>query len=286
MRHLALVVMTLGLLAGLAGRLLASDDPPQAKDDLKKLQGTWRLIFAERDGTTAPYERIRSVRVTITGSTHTVRVGEQVVARDVPFEIDPEKTPAQVTDKLPDGEDKGKQIRGVYRLEGDDTLVSCMAPVEKDRPTGFSANAGSGLTLRIFRRTNEKDEEKSAAVEAEQKRFEGSWRFVSMEMEGKDLSANLSPDDRLELKDNQFTSRNQRGSITGVFSVDPTLKPKTIEVTMTSGPRVGATLHGIYELEGDRYKVSWPSPGKPRPTRFASAEGSGNSVHLMKRVKP
>jgi uncharacterized protein (TIGR03067 family) len=127
------------------------DAPPEAvRQELARLQGTWQLISAESNGVKAPEERVKQTRVTITGNTHTVRFGDQVLAHDVRFEIDPTKTPKEVTDTINDGPNKGKQILGIYRLEGD-MLTSCVAPPGKERPTEFTAGPGSGYTLRVFR---------------------------------------------------------------------------------------------------------------------------------------
>jgi uncharacterized protein (TIGR03067 family) len=185
-----------------------------------------------------------------------------------------DRTPKQTTFTLDSGPDKGKEIRSIDRLEGD-TLTSCVAPVGAQRPIEFSAKAGTGYTLRIFRRAKEMDESKAGAVEAEQKRFEGSWRFVSMEMEGKDITANLGADDRLILKGDHFTSKTHRGTVEGTYKVDPTVKPKTIDVMLTDGSGQSQTIRGIYELDG-----------KPRPTAFASAPSSGSSVQVLERTKP
>jgi uncharacterized protein (TIGR03067 family) len=123
----------------------------EAKEELAKLQGTWQLISAETDGTKAPDERVKKIQVIISGNRHSVRFGDQVIAHDVSFEIDTSTSPKAVTDTLNEGPDKGKQIRGIYKLEGD-VLTSCVAAVDKDRPVEFSAKQGSGHTLRMFHR--------------------------------------------------------------------------------------------------------------------------------------
>jgi uncharacterized protein (TIGR03067 family) len=142
---------------GLAG----SDDPQRrgsqteaSQDELERFQGTWQLVSAESNGEKAPEERVKQIRVTISGNTHTVRFGDQVIAHDVSFELDPTKTPKEVTDTINDGPNKGKQIRGIYRLEGD-MLTSCVAAIGKERPTEFAAGPGSGHTLRVFRRVKD-----------------------------------------------------------------------------------------------------------------------------------
>ena len=124
------------------------------KEELARFQGTWQLVSAESDGEPAPEERVRQIRVTIQGNTHTVRFGDRVIAHDVSFEIDPAQSPKQVTDTINDGPDTGKRFLGIYALEGD-RLTSCVAPVGKARPTEFASRPGSGHTLRVFRRVGD-----------------------------------------------------------------------------------------------------------------------------------
>jgi uncharacterized protein (TIGR03067 family) len=123
----------------------AKDDA--IKKELEKLQGTWQLVSAETDGKPAPEETIKKVKVVIQGAKHTVYFGEEVIAKEIAFQIDPSADPKTVDDTLPDG----KMIHGIYELDGD-TLTSCVAAVDKERPTEFVSKPGTGHTLRVFKR--------------------------------------------------------------------------------------------------------------------------------------
>ena len=83
----------------------------------------------------------------IQGAKHTVYFGDDVVAQEIPFSLDPAKNPKTVDDHLPNGQ----QIHGIYERDGD-TLRSCVAPAGQNRPTEFTAKAGTGRTLRVFQR--------------------------------------------------------------------------------------------------------------------------------------
>lgn len=70
---------------------------------------------------------------------------------------------------------------------------------------------------------------------------------------------------------------------TGTSKLDPTKKPKQIDLSNESGPDKGKTLLAIYELNGDEYKVCIAAPGKDRPTEFSSKKDSGQRLIISKR---
>lgn len=118
-----------------------------AQKELAKFNGTWQLVTAEKDGKKTPEDVVKKIKVVIKDGKHTVFFGDDTVVKDVPFTVDPSKTPKRVTDTLKDGQ----KINGIYELNGD-TLKSCVAEAGKDFPTEFSAKEGTGQTLRVFKR--------------------------------------------------------------------------------------------------------------------------------------
>jgi uncharacterized protein (TIGR03067 family) len=260
------------------------DRTSAVEQELAKFQGTWQLVAAVADGRQADEEHVKSVRVTIEGRTHTVRSGDRVLAHGVRFEVDPTKTPKEVTDTIEEGPDKGKQIRGIYRLEGD-TLISCVAKPGEARPAEFSGAAGHGTTLRVFRRVSP-DPDAEAAIRKEQERFEGTWGFASVEMGGKAISLAGFKGIKLVLKGDHFILKEPTATYGGHYAVDTAARPKTIDIIFTEGPEAGKVSKGIYELEGDTYKICVGMAGEPRPSEFASKAGSRYVLEVMKREKP
>jgi uncharacterized protein (TIGR03067 family) len=128
--------------------------------------------------------------------------------------------------------------------------------------------------------------DKETAIREELARFEGSWRFDTVEIEGKAVAIEPFKDIRLVLKGDHFAMVVPQASHEGSYTVDPTVRPKTIDVTFSDGPEKGKTSYGIYELEGDTYKVCIGLTGKPRPAEFASKPGSGHVLEVLKREKP
>jgi len=144
MKTLSAVIVTAALALG-------ADAPPDAvKQELAKLQGTWQLVSAETDGEKAPEERVQQIRVVIAGSKHTVYFGADAVAKDVPFTLDPTKSPKATDDTLPDGQ----VVRGIYKLDGD-ILTSCVAQAGKDRPTEFKTKEGTDQILLSYKKAKQ-----------------------------------------------------------------------------------------------------------------------------------
>jgi uncharacterized protein (TIGR03067 family) len=142
MANCLLEAMTMAVTAALVGAVEGD-----AAAELQKFEGTWQLVSAVNDGKQTPEEVVKKIRVVIKGSKHTVYFGDDAVVKDIPFTIDPSRNPKTVVDTLPDG----KQIKGIYKLDGD-ALTSCVAEAGKEGPTEFASKPGSGHALRVFKR--------------------------------------------------------------------------------------------------------------------------------------
>ncbi len=126
---------------------VVSAEEDLAKAELAKFEGTWQLVSAISDGARADEETVQKIRVIIKGNKHSVFFGDEPIAKDIPFKINPSATPKTTDDTLPDG----RIIRGIYKLDRD-TLTNCVNKPDQERPTEFASKAGTGHTLRVFKR--------------------------------------------------------------------------------------------------------------------------------------
>jgi uncharacterized protein (TIGR03067 family) len=149
MRTCAQAAAAAGILALCCARPVASGPAKEdaVRKEMARFDGTWQLVSAETDGKKLAEEQARKIKVVIADGRHTVYFGDKVVARGVRFRVDPTTKPKSVEDTL----DDGRVVRGIYELDGD-VLRSCVAPAGKERPARFSGAAGTGNTLRVFRR--------------------------------------------------------------------------------------------------------------------------------------
>ena len=118
-------------------------------------------------------------------------------------------------------------------------------------------------------------------------KLNGSYVGGGGETNGKPFNKEDLKDFKLVIKGSQYTLNAGTGeSVQGIQTVDTTKSPKTIDATDGSGRNKGKTILGIYEINGDEFKVSFSMPGKPRPTKFTTEKDeSGQWVHIWKRVK-
>ena len=105
MRHACGVVAVLTL--ALVGCNATADD---AKDELRALEGTWDLIYFERDGKEVKLEGdTKSIN---TGDKFVVKRGDQVIAAGT-MKLDPSKKPKASETTYTEGPDKGKTFKGI-----------------------------------------------------------------------------------------------------------------------------------------------------------------------------
>jgi len=203
----------------------------QSRDDVDRLQGTWRLVSSESDGVTFSEDRpeIKGTRLVIDKSSVTM-MGKVFHSPNVnkepedmkavgTFTLDTSKNPRQIVftwEPNPLFPKEDLVLPALYALDGD-RLKLCFNFAGKDpkhlAPTAFSAGAGSQRTLGTWKRVtlSSKGEEierrrdtmphtpleKAPVNEAEEKaRLQGAWQLISLEVDGLTVG-----EGRPELKD-------------------------------------------------------------------------------------
>jgi uncharacterized protein (TIGR03067 family) len=130
------------------------------------------------------------------------------------------------------------------------------------------------------------DEPSNDATKKDMARLQGDWAAVSMIRDGQNI-----PDDDVQslfrtMKGDQYTVFLFKKVIgKGTFKIDAGKKPKTIDSQAASGPAKGQPILGIYDFEGDTWKICYANPGKDRPTDFTAKEGSERTLAVWEREK-
>jgi uncharacterized protein (TIGR03067 family) len=132
------------------------------------------------------------------------------------------------------------------------------------------------------------DSAEEEAIKKDRREMQGTWKVASYELDGNQPI----PEEQLR---NVKATLDANGKITvevdgsavleATTKIDPTKKPKTIDITFTDGELKGQTGLGIYELKDDTFRYCRAAPGKDRPIEFSSKAGSGHTLILYKREK-
>lgn len=127
--------------------------------------------------------------------------------------------------------------------------------------------------------------DKDAVFEKELAQFQGTWRPISMEMDGKFLTEEQIGKTRLTIKGEKFTFDTGKDSHEGLYKIDPSQDPKHLDIVITRGDEKGKTYLVAYKFEkGQMVQVMEVSNAK-RPSEFSGKKGSGNLLEFWERVE-
>jgi uncharacterized protein (TIGR03067 family) len=136
------------------GLLVAADKPKadEAKEELKKLAGTWALVSEVADGQERDADYLKTIKWVIKedGTWEVLEDGK--VRYKGKLTVDPSKKPKTIDSTL-GGDLEGTVVSSIYELK-EDSLKHCFA-VGKDRPKAFESKSGSGHTNSVFKRVKE-----------------------------------------------------------------------------------------------------------------------------------
>jgi uncharacterized protein (TIGR03067 family) len=120
-------------------------------------------------------------------------------------------------------------------------------------------------------------------MDDELEKLQGQWDVIFLEVEGLALVASTFSGARIVIQGNKFTSIAMGATYVGRIELDATTDPKTFNMKFAEGPEKGNTNFGIYELEGDNWKICLTMTGGPPPTQFVTTPGSGQALELLQR---
>jgi len=132
-----------------AGPFVRGDEAASAKEDGRKMQGTWKPVTAELGGKPFPDEVLKSMKLVLTDGKYAVTVGEQTDEGTV--KLDPAKSPRAMDIVGGKGPNQGKTILAIYELK-DTTLRICYDLSGKERPKEFKTKADTPLFLVEYHR--------------------------------------------------------------------------------------------------------------------------------------
>ena len=123
---------------------------------------------------------------------------------------------------------------------------------------------------------------------ADEGRLQGTWRTVSVELEGEVVPEEVFKDDRLIIEGDAYRwVRGDRTLERGTMRLDPTKAPASVDFSIREGEDAGRSQPGIYKFEGETWTLCVSRPGSDeRPTEFVTKPGSGRSLSVWRRTTP
>jgi uncharacterized protein (TIGR03067 family) len=122
-----------------------------------------------------------------------------------------------------------------------------------------------------------------------QQSIEGTYVVTAGQEKGKPLDADDLKHISVVITEDDITTYCDKTAEMMVFAYQllPDRARQGIDLKVLVGQDEGKTLHGIYEKEGDRLKISFFMAGKEgRPTSFDSDAETGQRTFEMQRVAP
>jgi uncharacterized protein (TIGR03067 family) len=144
------------LAAALLVMAAAKSPDETVKAEMKKMEGTWRLVSAVSDGKPWPDDRVKAITIAIKADgTWVEDDGKEKF--EATFTVDPGKSPKTANFVNKSGKMKGITCLEIYEIDGD-TMKMCFVSVPtgkestKERPSKFASEAGSGHYLCVMKR--------------------------------------------------------------------------------------------------------------------------------------
>jgi len=117
-------------------------------------------------------------------------------------------------------------------------------------------------------------------------RLQGTWIMVALEVDGKLVGEDKLKDTTLVIKGNKYITRVREREIETTFTLDPSKKPKAIDMVFADGDKKDKVIKGLYEIDGDTLRICRGlSPEGDRPAQFGTWPDTGIFVVTWKRQK-
>jgi uncharacterized protein (TIGR03067 family) len=130
------------------------------------------------------------------------------------------------------------------------------------------------------------DDKKDEAVKRDQDLLRGVWSLSSAEANGQPLPEGTFEGAKLTVKGDEYHVERGEMKLDFEYRLDPTQKPKEIDLIPKDGEQRGKVFRGIYELSEDTFKICRSlQPEQERPKEFAANAGSNLVSAVWKKAK-
>ncbi len=129
--------------------------------------------------------------------------------------------------------------------------------------------------------------ESTEAIRKDRAALQGTWQVVASEQDGERVPAADIKDLALIFKDDAILVREGgKAEEKFAFKLDPTQKPKQIDLTIKFGPAKGRIDRAIYAIDGGDLRICIQSNKDAlRPVEFSTQPGSKLWLVVLRRTK-
>jgi uncharacterized protein (TIGR03067 family) len=114
--------------------------------------------------------------------------------------------------------------------------------------------------------------------------MEGTWAFRSLEVDGTAVPSSTLAGSSLLIDGDRFRMASPEATYEGIFTIDVEQAPHQIDIDFVEGPEAGNRCEGLFELDGDRFRLCLGLVGSKRPEGFATTLGSGHALEELVRT--
>jgi uncharacterized protein (TIGR03067 family) len=143
-------IVASGVLMARSGRAAVAE--PKPEELMKRVVGTWRMVWGEAAGQAFPEAVTKSFRLTLTETTYVLKSGGPEDSGKVKWDFT--KTPHEVDIEGVEGPNKGKKLPAILKFDGE-RVVLCYELGGGARPTEFKTAAGEARFLAVYERVKE-----------------------------------------------------------------------------------------------------------------------------------
>jgi uncharacterized protein (TIGR03067 family) len=115
-------------------------------------------------------------------------------------------------------------------------------------------------------------------------KLQGEWVMAGLEVDGAAVPEEKIRGTTLTIKDDAYIVTTKESKYEVKFKLDPSKKPKTIDMFFPDGTDLPKVAKGIYKLDGDTFvMVRAQAPERERPTEFGTWPNTGVFMVTWKR---
>src|SRR5215475_11648379 len=101
-------------------------------------------------------------------------------------------------------------------------------------------------------------------------RLQGTWSVTALEVDGQKMAGGMLNGARVVVNGDRFQSLGMGETYEGTLTLDESAQPRAFDLKFTAGPETGNVNRGIYEVEGDDWKLCLATRGGARPAKFST----------------